>query len=129
MTDNELLPCPFCGGEAHARQALMWDEDYNTVAVPGRWTVNCDTEGCMGEVGCAFFKTEGQAIEAWNTRAEQAVAATLGAGECECTDTLSWEGEAWSTYYEHWLSCGHVVTSTYKEPPKFCEECGKKVKR
>ena len=69
--DEPLKPCPFCGGEAYARQALMWDEDYNTVAVPEMWTVNCDTYGCMSEVGCAFFNTEAEAIEAWNTRHER----------------------------------------------------------
>ena len=71
---SELLPCPFCGGEA------VTVHDEWTVLIEGKedyrhdWYVGCDPRsmlGCMGslhnmETG---FDTEEQAIAAWNTRA------------------------------------------------------------
>ena len=46
---------------------------------------------------------------------------------CEPDGTIHWQWTGPTTYYEHELSCGHVITSTEKEPPKFCEECGARV--
>ena len=57
----------------------------------------------------------------------QAIAATLGSGECECDGTLKWVWTGPTAYYEHELSCGHVITSVDEKPPNFCEECGAKV--
>lgn len=48
---NKLKKCPFCGGEAHV------------VGILTRWVV-CDE--CGAEL--KFFKTEEEAIEAWNRR-------------------------------------------------------------
>jgi len=58
-----------------------------------------------------------------------AIAATLGGGECECEGTIEWQWTGPTTYYEHELTCGHVITSVDNEPPKFCEECGAKVRK
>lgn len=60
MTDNrttELLPCPFCGGEASKRLF------YGT-----RYGVYCDE--CDARVG-GLFLTEAEAVAAWNARAER----------------------------------------------------------
>ena len=46
---------------------------------------------------------------------------------CECDGTISWEWTGPTTYYEHELSCGHVITSVDNEPPNYCEECGARV--
>ena len=56
---NELLPCPFCGGEA---------ETFNPFdAIPGTWCVICrECASCNG-----FEQTEPEAIEAWNTRVDE----------------------------------------------------------
>ena len=52
---SELLPCPFCGGEANT-----WDGVY-------MWYVVCKECGAAGSP-CL---TEAEAIEAWNSRAER----------------------------------------------------------
>lgn len=55
MTDNrttELLPCPFCGGEA-----------FPNIELTKHW-IEC--RECAAESGC--YRTEAEAIAAWNTR-------------------------------------------------------------
>lgn len=58
---------------------------------------------------------------------EQAIAVTLGAGECEQ------EEGGWSTEGDHarvWLTCGHdCMVPTVADLPNFCPDCGKAVKR
>ena len=57
---TELLPCPFCGGEAD-----ISDEGLGTE--PERYWVFCANSRCFVE-GTPAFTTEAEAIEAWNTR-------------------------------------------------------------
>lgn len=54
MSDIELKPCPFCGGEA---EMLNYSES--------EWLVYCPA--CGGAVE-KWRKTEAEAIEQWNTR-------------------------------------------------------------
>lgn len=76
MTDNratELLPCPFCGGEAHIVS------DYSSERDETRWNLWHECSGHEGEsagYGHAYhpwfetpwYKTEAEAIAAWNKR-------------------------------------------------------------
>lgn len=58
--NEELLNCPFCGGEAKTGYAI---NDYN------RWGVRCKDCGATVEVDdCKVEDTEGNAIAAWNKR-------------------------------------------------------------
>ena len=56
--------------------------------------------------------------------------ATLGGGTCEI-ESMFWHdhGGDDSDTYEFVLSCGHSVEWLDEEPPNFCPDCGKAVKR
>lgn len=82
MTDNrttELLPCPFCGGEAELWHNKTWD-----------YVVRCTNKGCAARTR-QYHENSNGAVDAWNTRTpEQAIAATLGSNTKEC-ENLFWE--------------------------------------
>lgn len=63
MSEIDLKPCPFCGGEA---EAVYAPNDIN------RWGVQCKSCGCTVEVEewKGVEDTRGNAIKAWNRRAE-----------------------------------------------------------
>lgn len=57
MEDSHtLLPCPFCGGEAHTIEPARYGKS---------WGVRCECGAFLG-----FEHTEAEAIAAWNTRTE-----------------------------------------------------------
>ena len=53
---SDLLPCPFCGGEAHTIEPARYGKS---------WGVRCECGAFLG-----FYFTEAEAVEAWNTRAD-----------------------------------------------------------
>lgn len=56
----ELLPCPFCGGEALAEH------------VGDKWVVVCGNEeidACPAFITWGVYAREADAVEVWNTRA------------------------------------------------------------
>ena len=62
------------------------------------------------------------ALKAWNPTPEQAIAATLGAGECEIEYVSDWMG--W-----HCKSCDTLWQGLPDQKPSYCMRCGKAVKR
>ena len=123
---SELLPCPFCGGthaeviNDHQECLEKWGEEFDEAGLGAsdyRAVVCNFNEGGCGAVS-GWRETEAEAIGVWNTRAERT---------CEVFGTINWEWTGPTTYFEHELSCGHVITSVDEEPPKFCEECGARV--
>lgn len=58
---TELLPCPFCGGEAEIHPSNDWDAKF-TGSTYFAWCDKCETRG-------DYYNTEADAIAAWNTRA------------------------------------------------------------
>lgn len=74
MTAPDLLPCPFCGGEAR-----KWQDPGHSAA----WFIGCDggdiDRDCFGSIHWA--ETEAEAITAWNTRAAPSLSAALALPE------------------------------------------------
>lgn len=118
---SELLPCPFCGGEAQTLRNGSW------------WCVACRTPFCC-DVG--KFDTEAEAIAAWNTRTGGYCAY---AQPTDLTDgcalfkerTCKQEERGWGTEGDHarvWLTCGHdCMVPTVQDLPNYCPHCGAKV--
>lgn len=61
MTNNELKPCPFCGGESGIKE-------YQYYLYPVEYVVCCTC--CHRETG--LCETKQQAIDAWNRRVVEA---------------------------------------------------------
>lgn len=67
MSDETLLPCPFCGGEA-VLDKVDEGADYR----PWFWyTVHCSNRDCVCADLCHEYETEAEAIAAWNARVER----------------------------------------------------------
>lgn len=60
LLSKELLPCPFCGGEAE----LIY------YRANGKTTVSCSVGGCMANI--SFCPSTEEAIKKWNRRADDA---------------------------------------------------------
>lgn len=111
MTDSktatELLPCPFCGGEAELTYL-----EYDPVAP---WFIQCANREC--EIGPATWrKTEADAIEAWNKRTKLT---------CEFEWSLADNGWA-----DHTCSrCGYTENTDIHVSLgyNYCPNCGRKV--
>jgi Restriction alleviation protein Lar len=73
MSDEEILPCPFCGGKATVEEVPSFAPSAlinNSV----RFSVGCNDGDreilCMGYQSLTSFNTQAEAIAAWNKRAE-----------------------------------------------------------
>lgn len=66
---EELLPCPFCGGEATL-------EEVTGMVDRIRWSPGCSTEDCIGYQTMTTFQRQVDAIKAWNRRASPQPEAT-----------------------------------------------------
>lgn len=66
MSEIELKPCPFCGGEAH----LFAME---TIGTGVAYFVRCvgNKSKCAGPIRTKYCDTEERAVEVWNRRAER----------------------------------------------------------
>lgn len=121
---SELLPCPFCGGEAVLQK-------FN-VSIPGRIICACSAEmrGYRGQ-------PLSELIAAWNARADTEY------GSVPATDenmakygwtrerTCKQEERGWGTEGDHarvWLTCGHdCMVPTVQDLPNYCPNCGARV--
>ena len=105
---SELLPCPFCGGEA---------EDYDSDFGNGIYCMGCGA--MVGEPIHLDYRvderiTYEQAAAAWNTRTERT---------CRIT------GETYDYLLEYTatrFSCGHCAIGPARWF-KYCPECGARV--
>lgn len=150
MSDEttELLPCPFCGGEAMPVKQI---EGRYAIA---RYSVSCNGCGLV-----AFYEaTEAEAIAAWNTRAEL-WSGTLTAEQVREAIEKRFDFDVWvpparwqaiadelnaraertchNTHENRWFkcsACGYGFTDLYaedegdiNEQPRYCPNCGAKV--
>lgn len=100
----ELKPCPFCGGEA--------DID---VFGPDILFIFCKECGAESDA----FPTAGEALVAWNTRAERT---------CVVEKVVKRERALGAPTWDYQLSCGHFAYEwPWKEAPAYCPDCGAKV--
>lgn len=58
---DELMPCPFCGGEARILEDTTGDYLW-----PDRFVVECSNEHCMAS---SMWSTRERVVFAWNRRA------------------------------------------------------------
>lgn len=97
--EMNLKPCPFCGGEAR----LTYSTDNHRKPY-----VTCDTPKCPGCNPYQWhFRTETEAIEAWNRRAERTAKVDK--------DTIF-----------PVTVCG-ICHSVVAYPNNYCSECGAKL--
>jgi len=119
MTDNrttELLPCPFCGGEARPVKQIE-----------GRYAIARYSVSCKGCGLVAFYEaTEAEAIAAWNTRT---------ATTDEDFSRAVHDGNLWRRVKGHirCRNCGLNIESVIaldgcnEHAIKHCPNCGHKV--
>jgi len=66
MSEETLLPCPFCGSNdvQIEESELLGDV---------RKSAGCNTEHCQGYQSMLTFATRREAIKAWNTRIQEEI--------------------------------------------------------
>lgn len=122
---TELKPCPFCGGVANVIDHHNDD---------GSVSVGCNNDTCLGFSGLGWlFKTEAEAVEAWNTRA----ATTIGQVAVEVVPTKrTCKLEPLEAFYvtanmldqTEWGVCSNCGTASPIDAT-YCCECGRRVER
>lgn len=111
-----LLPCPFCGGEAH----VLSEETHNG----GRkFRVGCYDPCCSGAAfeGAVFFDRS-EAVTAWNRRAERTARIVVSHGIHGPEPRFP--GDVW-TMHHVCSACGGAVDGG----DRYCRHCGARVAR
>lgn len=106
---EELMACPFCGGEAKE----FTGED----AAPHRWTVECDS--CGAHVGS---DTRHKARAKWNRRAERTADVEVSHGSHGPEPRFP--GDVW-TMHHVCSACGGAVD----KGDSYCRHCGARLER
>lgn len=110
---TELLPCPFCGGEAEL--LTFWDF----------YKFSCKNADCQAHVADApyvqhaegvWYGSIDEARAAWNTRAERTCKMNLVKMFPEYEDCA----------FECW-ECSACKRTNDEQRPRFCPNCGVKV--
>lgn len=89
MTQTELKPCPFCGGEAEMRNI---GNEYTKTRGTKVWCSKCQVAKTVKAIRNTLAWTESHAIAAWDTRTitpAEAAQVLLDAG-CSGVAALTW---------------------------------------
>lgn len=100
---TELLPCPFCGGEAYEREHAFRNTHSWSMIICDDCGASVQRAGLDGTYECA----KQAAIEAWNTRAERT-----------CRNI---SGKNWWAF--ECSECGEMIEQGV---PEYCPSCGAK---
>lgn len=72
---KDLKPCPFCGCEAKVKEYEVMDADGDE---RNAWGIACSNHKCIAfETDLVSFLSLGEAIEAWNRRADDDTERTI----------------------------------------------------
>lgn len=116
---RELIPCPFCGGapkivDDNGRHGMVFSVWHQCESTGGKFNKYGSVDRLTIDTG--WYDSEQEAIDVWNTRAEQTCEWTIEccdydrtSYETECSEPIWWESE----------SSNH---------PDYCPGCGRKVK-
>lgn len=133
---SELLPCPFCGGEAYTLNQAPRGTGYS---------VGCHDDECRGFIALSWiYKTEAEAIAAWNTRYHSVFEETVIKAWKEIKDyqertcKVEYQTGSDNPMRGWWLcdQCGGLSDSVgggwdgskqKVRPPAYCARCGAKV--
>lgn len=116
MSNYELLPCPFCGGEAHTHDFSWHASQFaGHIFANPYWQVICSE--CRAAIG--DFDTRDEAIEAWNTRSE------IPRLTCELEETESYSNALEVIHVLECSECGETCEHTNGSYPR-CPHCGRK---
>ena len=123
---EKLLPCPFCGGEAHIKEVVS--------ACSVVYTVGCPDSECMGFETLLCKPTSEEATAAWNRRVERTCHVATKERRFSQTQTLVTKSCS---------ACGYAFGSEEVRPilptldetmvleavdvPNYCPHCGARV--
>jgi len=110
----ELSPCPFCGGEGHVGTIVYTKSPYVDDQCKDQltyWQVNCSS--CIATIrGIAGYRTEAEAIAAWNQRNNASAlldVQTEAQFLCDRLDSLEWMDDGYADVQREYF--GHVEPS------------------
>lgn len=137
---TKLKSCPFCGGEAHMQTSKRWPDGADA-AVDG-YTVVCQNLDCiLGGDDEWWTDTEAEAVEAWNTRAddyraaadywrrmfEETVRERTSERTCTLPETRVDNGCIEYNGVTEWRKCSACGEEVLAYPAHHCPNCGARV--
>ena len=120
MNKKELLPCPFCGGEAEVVTDLIFTNGKPTKV----YQVYCRENRCViGFCDYAYYMTEEEAINAWNTRTYK----PAGKWKIDIDEYKICATEFVCSNCNESFCTSEMTDEEFMEMMKYCPNCGEKM--